>query len=208
MLLLEYLKRSLGTIGAMRRELRKQWRRVPLLGALADVRTKDHTEALTEVGLNLVLSTVPIWFGALIMMVAQSASESFMRLVISNMHSGEFCLYSTALLAPLYYFIFKNYPNRPQFPSGRSFMVIAALIILTSGGLFVVQRTGMSVGAQHANGTLIFTLSWQVYFAAIVVVYLAHVYKNFMETGGSSITSGDTQDFVSDFISGGDNNGD
>ena len=174
--------------------LRIGWSKIPLLGPLVDVQTKDHLEAITEVGLNIVLSTVPIWFGAAIMLLAERNNGSFFSLMTDNMRSGEFCLYSTALLAPLYYFIFKNYQSRPQFPSGRIFMVTAALIILWTSGLFVVQRTESIGGnAAHLNNDLIFSWSWQIYIAAVVIVYFTHVYKNFMETGAASITDNETQ---------------
>jgi len=118
-----------------------------------------------------------------------------------NVQSGEFCLYATATLGPLYYFIFKDYKAAPKFPSGRSFMIIASLILLLSGGLFAAQRSEDMFGGQRfLDHHFIFTVSWVNYVVAVIVVYLAHVYRNFLESGAATRTSRDTQDFVNDFL--------
>ena len=61
---------------------------MPLLSGLADARQKDHKEALTEVGLNVGLSTVPIWFGTILMLAAPEPGN-FFTLIVQNMQSGE-----------------------------------------------------------------------------------------------------------------------
>jgi hypothetical protein len=81
-------------------------------------------------------------------------------------------------------------------------MIIAAGIILLSGGLFVAQRAESAFRfAVALDHELVFTLSWYIYIVSVVVVYLAHVYRNFLETGAPSIVAHDTQDFVDEFLS-------
>jgi hypothetical protein len=173
-----------------------------VFGALVDVRTKDHREAVLEVVPNLFLSTVPIWFGAFILLSWKNINNTWLGLMYGNVQSGEFCLYATATLGPLYYFIFKDYKASPKFPSGRAFMIIASLILLLSGGLFAAQRAeGTFGGAQFLDHQFIFTISWINYVVAAVTVYLAHVYKNFLESGAAVRTNRDTQDFVEGFLS-------
>lgn len=185
---------------AVAKAVKTAFQMLPLIGGLAEVRLRDHAEAVTEVGLNLLLSTVPIWFGALIILIGNGTHSTWFELMKKNMHSGEFCLYATAMLGPLYYFIFKEYPSMPRFPSGRGFMIASAVILLLSGGLFAAQRAESILGtANQIDHGFIFALSWKVYIIAVVIVYIAHVYKNYLESGAASITNSATQTFVDDF---------
>jgi hypothetical protein len=133
----------------------------------------------------------------------KTSNKSWFDFMIENMQSGEFCLYATATLGPLYYFIFKEYPSSSlhQFPSGRLFMLIAAIILLLSGGLFAAQREGVALGKSYLlDHDLIYSISWKVYIVALVIVYLAHVYKNFLETAAAATSTSQTQDMVSSFV--------
>jgi hypothetical protein len=183
--------------------LKNLFRRIPIFGRLIDVRIRDHTEAIKEVVPAIVLATLPIWFGAFILLTLQSKSTSFIPLMLENMRTGEFCLYAAATLAPLYYFIFKEYPGHStSFPSGRSFMVLATIIVLGSSGLFAMQRAEALFDKQILDHNFIYGISWKAYLLAIVIVYMAHVYKNFLETGAASLAGTDTQDFVESFLAG------
>lgn len=184
----------------VRTSAKNAFRHVPLVGALVDVRRKDHREAVLEVVPNLFLSTVPIWFGAFILLSVKGSNNTWLQLIYGNLQSGEFCLYATATLGPLYYFVFKDYRAAPKFPSGRSFMIISSVILLLSGGLFAAQRAeGMFARAEFLDHHFIFTVSWVAYIVAIGIVYLAHVYRNFLESGAASRANTDIQDFVNDF---------
>ena len=130
---------------------------------------------------------------------AGNAFERWLHFMITNTQTGEFCLYATAMLGPLYYFIFKDYRAKELFPSTRSFMVISGIILLVSGGLFAAQRAETLFGLQSLDTDLIYEISLGAYITALIIVYLAHVYKNFLESGASFIIKTDTQDFVDQY---------
>lgn len=178
-------------------------RHIPLFGPLVDVRAKDHSEAAIEIGPGLFLSTAPIWFGAFLVLVFKRPHHPWFELLYDNIQSGEFCLYATAMLGPLYYFIFRDYKETPgqKFPSGRSFMFVAAIVLLLSSGLFAAQKAAEGTkGTEHLDHPFIVSASLVLYGVAILIVYVAHVYKNFFESGAANLVNRTTQDFVKDFI--------
>lgn len=171
-------------------------RRLPIFGGLADARLKDHKEAATEVGLNVVLSTIPIWLGAVIMLFDKSVNSSWFALLARNVSDGELFLYSTALLGPMYYFIFTEYPDTPNFPSSRMFNAFSTIILLVCVAAFSFQRAKeLFIPQENIDNEFLFSLSWKVYVSAIVLVYLAHVYKNLRESAATRMGE-DTRDFV------------
>lgn len=165
-------------------------RRVPLVGALMDARWKDHREAIAEIGPGLVLSTTPIWLGALWLRVSLGPPESYLGLIVKNVDSGEFCLYAAATLGPLYYLIHKDYSPPKKFPSAQSFNLVGLVIAVTSSFLFAAQR------APEPDRQFVFDLSLALYLLALALIYLAHVYKNFAETGAAHRARTDTDDIV------------
>ena len=182
--------------------VKRIFRKLPLLGGLVDARVKDHTEAISEVGLNILLSTVPISLGAILMKLHRDTESTWVQLMLDNVQSGELFLYATALLGPLYYFIFKEYTNVPNFPKGRSFMVAAVCILVISVGLFSAQRVEILFNrGSILDRAVIFSMSWKIYLTSVAVVYLAHVYKNLLESGAPTISTRDTQEFVDDYVS-------
>src|SRR5919106_5043011 len=115
-------------------------RSLPFVNDLIAARGRDHLEALKEVLLNVLLSTMPIWFGAFLMMT-QPTSGSYLDNLDINLRSGELYLYSTALLAPLYYFIFLEYGGGSTFPEKRLFMLIGLLIFLVATAFFTLRKS-------------------------------------------------------------------
>jgi hypothetical protein len=183
--------------------VRKFFRGLPLVGGLVDARWRDHREAMKEVGVNILLSTAPIWLGCLFLVVARKFKMPLDEVVIRNVENGELFLYATSIIAPLYYFIFKDQEGNQKFPNAGSFMLISALVLLVGGCGFAVTRLGAVLGTKFPwdEGTL-FAFSLMLYLVSIIIVYLAHVYKNWRETGGSTAFSTETQDFVAAYNQG------
>ncbi len=173
------------------------FRKVPLFGGLVDARLRDCSEALTEVGIGILFSIVPVWFGALVLLAGSETAKGWWDLILDNLRSGELFLYSTALLAPLYYFILKEGTDIPNFPSKRSFIIAATIILLISVGLFAVQRAGeLFGGVVYLDQGFIFSLSWKTYLGGVVLVYLACVYKNLQQEGAAEVARTDTDEFL------------
>lgn len=180
--------------------IKKLLRKLPIFGALIDVRARNHAEAILEVAVNIGLSTMPVWLGAIIMLADKNTSNGWLDHVIINVYKGELFIYATALLGPLFYFIFKEYKEFPKFPSARFFMISSVLILAVSVALFAVQRTEAFAEGLNLDRSYIFSLSWKVYLFSVCTVYLAYVYKNFAETSAAHIGGAKTREFVDEYL--------
>lgn len=183
-----------------RLHIKKRLRKFPVLGPLIDVRARNHAEAILEIGVNIGLSTIPVWLGAVIMLADKNTSNDWWDHIIVNVYKGELFIYATALLGPLFYFIFKEYKDFPKFPSARFFMISSVLILAVSVALFAVQRTEAFAEGLNLDRSYIFSLSWKVYICSVCIVYLAYVYKNLAETGAAHIGGAITREFVDEYL--------
>jgi hypothetical protein len=175
-------------------------RGLPLVGGLAEARWRDHREAAKEVSVNILLSTAPIWLGCLFLWVSQKFAMSPGEVVIRNVENGELFIYATSIVAPMYYFIFKESEGNQKFPNAGSFMLISAIVLLIGGCGFALTRLGTVLGTSFRwDEVTLFVFSAILYLIAVIVVYLAHVYRNWRETGGAAAFATDTQDFVAAF---------
>ena len=183
--------------------MKKFFRGLPIIGGLVDARWRDHREALSEVGINIGLSTAPIWLGCLFLYVAKKFQMPLWDVLIRNVENGELFIYSTGIVAPLFYFIFKEDEGTRRFPNARSFMFAAAIVLLIGGCGFAVTRLLTVLGvAIPWEETTFFFCSMLLYLASAFIVYLAHVYRNWRESGGAAAFSTDTQNFVAAFTEG------
>lgn len=183
--------------------IRRFCRSLPLLGGLFDARWRDHREAVKEVGINILLSTAPIWLGCLFLVIARKFEMPLGEVITRNVENGELFIYATSIVAPLYYFIFKDNEGNQKFPNAAGFMLVSALVLLVGGCGFAVTRLGAVLGTNFPwdEGTL-FAFSLTLYLVSTIIVYLAHVYRNWRETGGPSAFSTETQDFVTAYNQG------
>jgi hypothetical protein len=180
--------------------IKKFCRHLPVIGGLVDARWRDHREALKEVGVNVLLSTAPIWLGCLFLLLFQTSGMSLGDVIIRNVENGELFIYATSILAPLYYFIFKDSEGNQKFPNAGSFMLISAIVLLVGGCGFAVTRLGAVLGTNFRwDDVTLFAFSLTLYVISVLIVYLAHVYRNWRETGGAAAFATDTQDFVTAF---------
>lgn len=176
------------------------FRRTPIVGALADTRIKDHTEALLELVVAVATSTVPVWLGAIIMLTNKNNKLSWWDLAINNVYNGELLLYSTAALGPIYYFMFKENGNMKTFPNVRSMIILTTGIFLISVGLFAAQRAQVIYsGVANFDKPFVFSLSWKIYLGSLVIVYLSYVYRNLRETGAVDVSAQQERAFVRAF---------
>jgi len=79
-------------------------RGIPLLGGLVDCSWQDHWESLRQTAVIVLLSTTPIWLGAVIVYSFGVNLEfaSFKDALQNTAGNGELFMYSTALLAPVF----------------------------------------------------------------------------------------------------------
>jgi len=182
---------------------RKFFRGLPVFGGLADARWRDHREAINEVGVNVLLSTLPIWLGAIFLFAAAKFQMPLGEVIGRNIENGELFLYATAIVAPMYYFIFKDQEGDRKFPNAASFMTLSAVILAVGVCGFAETRLSTVLGISfHWDERTLLNISLPLYLFSTGLVYLAHVYRNWRESGGAAVFTLQTQDLVTSFIDG------
>lgn len=154
------------------RELARRW--LPLFGGLVDCSLRDHWESIGQVTVVTVLSTVPIWLATLILFGESSHLNhaALVAALCSTIAHGELFMYSTALLAPLFWIALVDPRGAGhEFPSRVSHMLLIAIIDLIAGGFF-----GQLVSGSKANEAFIFQLSVGIFMVSLVLLYLGTVY--------------------------------
>jgi len=156
-------------------------RRLPIVSGFADCNTQNHREACKEFAVNLVLSTSPLWLGSLIVFSldprAENTLASYGRFLLGSMSDGELLIYATAAITPLFYFSLTPAISKDRdYPSRLSHIVSGLLIFMICSALFGAQRAGGKM-----QPTLIFPMSVCLYLFALVIIYIATVYRNYRD---------------------------
>jgi len=146
---------------------------IPLFGGLVDCTWQDHWQALTQVIVIVLLSTTPIWLGALIVYAGGVNLNfgAFMAALQSTVKNGELLMYSTALLAPVFWMALVDPPGAHAFPSKISHMVLIGIIDLVAGAFF-----GLITARQNLNPHFISSMSRWMFFVSLLLLYLGTVY--------------------------------
>jgi len=151
------------------KKLRDWIRLIPLFGGLVDCTLRDHWNSLGETMVTLVLSTTPLWLGALIIYL--TAALGYGPALRSTVSRGELFMYSTALLAPIFWIALVDPPGARRFPSKVSHMIIIAVIDMIAAVCF-----GLNVAGKELNPVRAFPLSVFLFGTAVVLFYLGTVY--------------------------------
>lgn len=170
---------------------------IPLVGPLWDTNRKDHKEATAEVGISIVLSTTPIWLGSLLLLADSSSQSTFLDHVQNSIKDGDVLLICSALISPLFYFLFVEGKNLPSFPAARSLMFSVAIVLLVSAGVFAFQKGAAQFADEfRVDKEFIFGVSAVTFALAVLVTYLATCYRNWRGKGAAAYQKSDTADFV------------
>jgi hypothetical protein len=126
------------------------------------------------------------------------------------MTSGEMLLISCAIIGPLLYVISKRYGNLEdpltlRFPYSLAFSLVIITIWFISGGVFTAKKLG-SIYVDLAdildNGAM-WNLSAAITLAAILTLYCATVFRNYMDRiDPGSLMHAEQEEFVRDFTNG------
>jgi hypothetical protein len=178
-------------------------RSVPIFGGLVDAKWTDHREAIAELSCAFIFSTLPIWGGALLMLFDRGNSASFWALLVITVMNGELFILATALFGSLFYIMYKEIKENTQaqrFPSPLFFLVLPVVISVISALLFAFRRAvDMFNLGPVLNNEGLFVCSVMIYLFSLLLIYLAHVYRNVMEHGAPTIQAHQTNDFVKEF---------
>lgn len=129
----------------------------------------DYREALRELSISLVISTMPVWLGMLIIWSRSSNVD-----IWSVIQHGELFMYASAVVAPVLYIVARDrYSNRSGFPGKVSFMIAVIVVAMTSAGFYTMNL----IEAQNFPRKVII-LSAIIFFISVCVNYLALVFNN------------------------------
>ncbi|HEX4078216.1 MAG TPA: hypothetical protein VHX61_05000 [Rhizomicrobium sp.] len=167
-------------------------RMLPLVSGLPDCRWVDVKEATKEIFITFLLSTSPIWLGSLITFGVdqhrQKTISQYYVVLKNTLRSGEMLIYATAAIAPLFYFaLVKSKDKSRDYPSRTSHIVSALLIFMIGTALFGVQRSGVKM-----DPDFVLPSSLYLYGFAMVVIFLATIYRNWRDVPPEVIRTAET----------------
>lgn len=150
-------------------------RRIPIFGPLHGTKFRDHSEAFRELALTMLVSTSPLWGGAVILCLRQGSSspDSFWHCLSHIIVNGELFIYAASTVAPVIYMTIRDRQGARGFPSKASFIGFAILCAFLSCIVFTNQR----VWPKTLPDSMVAISVW-LFAASVVMVYLAHVYNN------------------------------
>jgi hypothetical protein len=159
---------------------------LPLVSGLPKCKGIHYVEAGKEFFVNLILSTSPLWLGSLITFSVDERTEKtfhgYLKVLTGSAAGGEMLIYSTAAIAPIFYFaLTKERPDR-DFPSRLSHIVSGLLIFMICTALFGVQRSGVKI-----DPNFVMPMSLAIYVFALAIIFLATVYRNWRDGAGDVI---------------------
>jgi len=183
--------------------------KIPLFGGLVHARRQDFTSAASEVSVNVIFSTLPIWLGPIIIWILYFQDKNLQSLLADNIAEGEFYIYATTLLSPLFYFLWQDVRGAKSFPSGLSISVLSFVVVSLSAGLYGARKANVFIfdAVTHNGGNVSLQLndagylkfSMIIYGLTLLIVYIAHVFKNLRLSGAAAVAGDETRDFANQF---------
>jgi hypothetical protein len=171
-------------------------RRIPLFGPLTDCDGGDHWAATQEIFIVSVVSTIPLWLGAVLMVILadQTQPTNFGSALTLSVANGELFILCTSLLGPILWIALKDPPGERAFPSKLSHMLLVFVISILAAATFGAQKSGHKPNSQIALG-----ISLGMFAISIVLRYLAVVYHNSISIDPPSRFQQGVSDYVSRF---------
>ena len=179
---------------------------VPLIRDLRRCRRSDYAEAEKEVIATVIFALLPVWLGAVLMVLIPRASVG--HYVGEFLSSGEALLISTALIGPSIYIITKKYGDLPKsftihFPQGWFLVIFSLMICMITTAIFGMQRIYAQVAPPPNEGlfddSLMRSFSILVLLLTIVGLYIVTVFKNFAEDGAVVEMHSETAEFLQEW---------
>jgi hypothetical protein len=179
----------------------------PFIRDLRRCRRQDYVEAAKEVFATVLLAILPVWLGAVVLMLIPHASVG--HYVGDFLSSGEALLISAALVGPSVYIITKKYGDLPKsltihFPQGWFLVLLWLVICMIITAIFGAQRIYAQVAHKTDAPALFDVASMQgfsslVLFLAVASLYIVTVFRNFVEDGAASEMRADTAEFLKEW---------
>jgi hypothetical protein len=174
---------------------------LPLVSGLPECKPDHYVEAVKEVIVNLILSTSPLWLGSLITFSIDTTTpktiSGYRAVFTQNLQNGATLIYATAAISPMFYFSLVRTKTERDFPSRLSHNVFGLLIFMVCTALFGVQQSGVKI-----DPNFVLPSSIIIYLAAIFMIFIATVYRNWRDTSDEFIKAAENQPRVAenDFV--------
>lgn len=161
--------------------------RVPIVGVLAHTSMPAIIEAIVEMSLSVVFSTLPIWFAGALFALPQffdsvpfdkRGFDTFLPIyldaVVKTIANGELLMYVTASLGPTLYIGLSSFGKKGKpFPWVRPQLIVAVLINLFATALFFVARD-----KGFASETALIMFSALLYLTSLLLLFPAMAYEH------------------------------
>jgi hypothetical protein len=179
-----------------REDLRNYAREIPIFGGLVDCDGRDHWESLGETAVLFILSSMPIWLGALIVYATgDKAGGLGWRLALSStVANGELFMYSTAFLAPVFWIALKDRPSARVFPGKVSHIVLMVIISVIAAVFF-----GLHTAGSRLNEKFALYLSIVMFFTSLTLLYLGILYHQSLTNDAGTVMREAEQSFSAEY---------
>ena len=183
-------------------------RSFPFIRDLRRCRRNDYVEAAKEVFATVLLAVLPVWLGAVVLMLIPRASVR--HYVGEFLSSGEALLVAAALLGPIVYMITKKYGDLPKsltlhFPQGWFFVLLWVVMCMMITAVFGAQRFYAQAVAGSGTDAALFDVPWMQGFSSVILLlaitslYIVTVFRNFVEDGAAAEMHSETADFLEEW---------
>jgi hypothetical protein len=178
------------------------------LGRIGECSTEDFRQAGLEVLVVCLSAFIPLWAGMGIFSLTRTPG-AVSTYALSVMTSGEMLLIACAIIGPLIYILTRKYGNLRdpltlRFPYSTGLSIIILVIWFASGGVFVVNKLGGLYSSPNIfDETAMWDLSEGISIAAVAILFLATVLRNYMDRmDAGALMHADQEEFVRDFTNG------
>ena len=145
-------------------------------------------EASKEVAITVGTATLPIWFFPLMGLILFNPTRSF-HLLEDSVSNGELFLFSTSLVGPLIYILFRVYDPQETsfkakyrtslvFPNSLLFAVIIFLICITAAAVFGLQKISPDFSASTISKPGYIILSAIMFVVSVASLLVATKSRN------------------------------
>lgn len=171
---------------------------------LLNISWKAKFEAGVEMLVNVLFSTLPIWFGGLIYGIVthfsqvecpKNFAQNFASGIFKNISNGELLMYAAATLGPTLYLGLSSFGTRQKpFPWIRPQLIVAILITLLATVLFFVSRD-----KQFTKDVFFVCISSAIYFLSLVLLYPSMAFQHSQKLDVSEIQTEEQDAFMNGY---------
>jgi len=159
---------------------------------------RAYFDAAREVGLSVLLSTLPLWFAPILAVMLTDTRVPYTTQLYHSVRSGELFLYSAATLGPIAYVLFSKFDETPfgnsadgrrttTIPAASIFGIMAIVVALFSGGGYGLLRLkDLDIISFSVNEPNILLGSGIIYIISVLSLYTILILRNRITSSSAS----------------------